>query len=470
MIHSNNLKKYLGEKVSYWTASNPFKSRLLLNSFLVGVGIITTHFCGFITQIILAFYFGTSRVIDVYILALSFVLFFQNLLSGAFHTATIPIYIHSKKKGVNGEDVIVKNQLFSITLMGGILFSIIILSLVPFIIRYVPNFDTEDQQLLYKLTSFLLPFLTISILSALARVLLQADNQYSKPTIAMICGSIFSLGIIVSLLNALNIYALVIGMLMGAAIEMIILGRFMCFSGYNFKFDLTNNPALLKTIFVAYLPVASGSLISALTPIAGKLMSANIGSGNIASLAYGQRAASIVLGIIIIVLSQTLMPEFAKLVADGNIARLLSVLKKILKILLYTTIPAVVFLIVFSEDITQIIFERGQFTSSDTKVVSAVQVFYFSQIPAYIIGIVLTQVLIALRATNYFLWMGILNFLIFFTASYFFIDLFGVAGISLSESLTSWIGVIITFFYINIHISRKYNMKFFSKFTTKNED
>lgn len=452
----DNLRKFLNESISATRAENgSFASRFILNSLFISAGIITARLCGFITQIILAFYFGTSRTIDIFTLTLSFIIFFQNLLIGAFHAAAIPLYIHSRQEDER-ESSRFRQVLFSFIAIGGIISSIILLLSVPFIMTWIPSVSMGHGDILYKYLIPLLPFLMITAIAALSRVLLQSDNRYLSATTALMSGSVINLVLFVVLVKSIGIYALIAGMVAGSLIELVLLLNSMKSHGQEVRLKLTGGSAFYKKIGKAYLPIAMGSLVSAQIPLSGQLIAATLGSGKIASLSYGQRISSIVLSLVLTIVSQILMPEFARLTADRNITALVLLSKRILKVALAVTIPLSIILIFTSEDLTRSVFQRGEFTSSDTKMVYFIQIFYFSQIPAYIGGVILSQVLIALRAGYFFLWTGIFNFAAFFLLSLWLIRYLGVAGISCSESVVSWLALIISFAYTPCLIRNKY--------------
>jgi len=99
------------------------------------------------------------------------------------------------------------------------------------------------------------------------------------------------------------------------------------------------------------------------------------------------------------------------------------------------SVPAVALLVVFSEPLMRLVFERGAFTPQVTAAASEVQRWLLPQIPFYIIVMVGFRLLSALDCSHIVLRIGALNLLLNVTGNYLFMHWFGVKGIAMSTSL-----------------------------------
>lgn len=455
MLRSRNVTlKIFSAKLNYlYVPNDSLRSRLLRNSIVVGLGISIARFFSVLLQILVAAQFGISKPMDAYALALSFVIFLQCLLADSLRTAVIPLYIHTRQNKGSEAGQLMQDNLLGITLLGGIFFTVVILSISPGILKLIPHYDIEAQTLTYKYIVYLSPLLLLQAFSAIGGGLLQSENKFKVPSLATAAGTFITLSFFFLCVSTMKMHALILGVLLGATAEVAIIGYATYLRGCKFQFNIKSNPGLLRKIFDAYWPIASGTCIGSLMPLIGQFMSAPLGVGSVASLGYSQRISQLVLGIMAVIIGQTVMPEFSKIAAADDFRTFNFVLKKIILLLMKITIPVVIMLILFSHHLTRMIFERGEFTSESTSIVSSVQIYYFLQIPFYIMGIIYTQALIALRARRVFFWAPFYYLSATIGGNILFTRYFGLPGISLNAALLSCTAVIFYNFYVR-HIVR----------------
>ena len=92
--------------------------------------------------------------------------------------------------------------------------------------------------------------------------------------------------------------------------------------------------------------------------------------------------------------------------------------------------------------------ERGNFTSTDTQRVAAVLRFYSLEIPFYIIAVLASRVVVALRASNFMLLTTVVNLTANILLNYLFIQFFGVKGIALSTAVVYFLSALMLYAYI----------------------
>jgi putative peptidoglycan lipid II flippase len=100
-------------------------------------------------------------------------------------------------------------------------------------------------------------------------------------------------------------------------------------------------------------------------------------------------------------------------------------------------------IVVFSEPIVRLVFERGHFLASDTRAVARVQALYALQIPFYVLGILGVQLLHAISANRVIMWVGIGGFVTNVVGNYVFMRVWGVVGIAFATSLVYFLSMIV---------------------------
>jgi putative peptidoglycan lipid II flippase len=163
-------------------------------------------------------------------------------------------------------------------------------------------------------------------------------------------------------------------------------------------------------------------------------MAAKLDSGSVSTLTYGSKIANLLLGIGATAVSTAFLPHFSRLVAIGDWVRLRSTVATYSRMFFMVTIPVTAILIYFSEPVVAILYERGAFTETDTRMVASVQAIYLLQVPVYVVGMLFVRLASALNANHLMMWGNVLNLSLCIVLTYVFIQWWGVIGIALATS------------------------------------
>ena len=120
-----------------------------------------------------------------------------------------------------------------------------------------------------------------------------------------------------------------------------------------------------------------------------------------------------------------------------------------LLIILFATLPIILFINLFAKFIIRLLFERGAFSSNDTDVVSVMLIYYTFQLPFFVMYYLMLRVLPIINKTTSSIVFGAMTLILTILLNYLFIKLLGTAGIALSTSCTYFILALSLYFFIN---------------------
>ena len=160
-----------------------------------------------------------------------------------------------------------------------------------------------------------------------------------------------------------------------------------------------------------------------------------LGPGQVSVLSYGNKIASVVVGVGSLALGTAVLPQFSRMVAMSDWAGIRHTLKTYTRLVLLVTIPMAGLLIALSRPLVSLLFERGAFVSNDVRHVASVQSCYLLQLPFYVVGMLCVRLISALKANHVLMWGTLINFSLNITLNYLLMKEFGVSGIALSTSL-----------------------------------
>jgi putative peptidoglycan lipid II flippase len=408
----------------------------------------------FIKELLVAQYFGREDAMDAFIMAFTLTTFVISLLAGTLEGAIIPAYIRIQE--LQG---LAKASQFVTNLMALFLVFLIAITMlmglgIPLFLPYLAQgFNHGKLLLTQQLTYMLIPVILLSGLGYLWKAVLNACERFVFPAALPV---ITPLVTILCLLVGVGrgVYALVIGLLIGATLELILLAFVMKRNGWSILPGWGGITPEVRQVVGQYLPVVFGSVFMSCNPLVDQAMAATLSSGSLAALSYGQKIIGLPLSLGIMALGTAVLSYISKIVALYDWAGIKHVFRRYLALIFAITLPITAIVYVWSEPLIRLVFQRGAFTASDTVIVAQVQAFYVLQIPFYIGGILIVRMISSIAANSiYYLVPGI-NFLTNIILDIIFMKWFGVAGIALSTSVVYFFSFLYCWIYFTHKLSR----------------
>ena len=190
----------------------------------------------------------------------------------------------------------------------------------------------------------------------------------------------------------------------------------------------------LGRVRVQYLPAVAGAILMSATTLVDQSMAAWLPVGSVSALGYGTKVSSVLMTVGAMALSTTLLPHLSALVARAEWTALRELERRLRWLLLGTTIPVTIVLVLFSAPIVHLLFERGAFSAAETATVSRVQAAYLLQVPGHLLGILYVRLISALQANRLLTIGSAINLVVNVALNVVFMRRYGVAGIALSTA------------------------------------
>lgn len=178
----------------------------LLNVVNAAVGITYT--------VLVAYYFGTSRVLEIYFAAAAVqVSLVQFIQLGQMTEIFLPVY-HRLKKSLGPVDAFAA---FSVLLNWVVVIAVLASGMAwlfaPILMHLrIPGFSASDIDLSVEIFRWCLPLLAVQIVNGLAATLANAEKWFGVPEALQVAGRVLGLVSVAGLAPSLNVWALVAGL------------------------------------------------------------------------------------------------------------------------------------------------------------------------------------------------------------------------------------------------------------------
>jgi len=438
---------------------NSVKKKIIGAACIVGVFTAVAQIGGFAKELAIAARFGVGDALDAFLIAFLISSFVVNVIGGSISAAFLPTFIQTyKNQGTDAAQETLSNVIaWYIALC--VLLSVLIIFFAPQILSVLcSGFSAPKVDLTRVILYFLIPTILLKGLSIIGAGVLNAMESFALPAAVQIFGPMAAIVLILTASEALGIYALVIGTLLGFGLETIIVSAALFKRDFSIRPRILLNDPGMKVITGQFLPVVAGALIMCSTDLVDKGMAAAFSSGSVATLNYGNKIIAAVLTLATTAIGTAVLPYFSRMVAEREWKDIRSTIKFYLVIIFGIGVPAALLIYGISEHIVQIVFQRGSFTSHDTAMVAPVQALFAIQIPFYVASIVIVRLISSMRANHLLMWGSAINLVANIILNIVFIKLIGLKGIALSTSCVYLISFLFLFYFANRQILREERM------------
>ena len=441
---------------------------LIKSTGTFGFYTIISRLLGYLRDILIAMFLGTSLLADVFFVAFRIPNTFRRLFSeGAFNAAFIPSYTSEAIKGKSKSNKFA-NEIFNL-LFVSLLFLILIIQLfMPFFLSLIaPGFNgnSEKMELAIYLTRITLPFLIFVSLSSFFSAILNSHNRFAAASATPIILNIIMIGILLfgKILNDDLVYYLSYGVSIGGLLQLIFL-YFFVKKFFNLKFDFTFKiNKKVKNFFEKLLPSIFSSGVTQINILVGTII-ASFQSSAISYLYYADRIYQINLAIAGIAIGVVILPQLSKFIKLKNKDKILSIQNKALELSMFLSLPACFGILIGSEEIISALFGYGSF-SVDAVSNSAKALYYFGLgLPAFALIKVFSTFFFANHDTKTPFYISLVSVILNILISIYYFNKIGFIIIPIATSISSWFNSILLFIFLKNRYLFKFNDVFLYQF------
>ena len=405
----------------------------VINVLTVAIISVFVKGLGFYKEIVVAGAFGLSEILDTFFIAALLPGFVSEVFLNAFNTVFIPNYI-AEKESTNKIGAF-QSTSFLVTLTVALFFIVISYLFTDVFLETFFNGHTESYYTLVKVQFYyLLPCILFWGLTSLLSGLLNIYDEFMYSSIYPVLTSISMLVCLLFFKEQLQEKVLAVGMLTGSIVQFLFL-LFIAIKKNIIKIDKPDFFGLhTQTMFKQVPAKVSSGFLTGLISVTDQFFAAQLVIGSITALNYGLRIPAFFTTIIVMALGNVLLPYFSKL-SINNKDDAFKTLYNILKRLFIGLLVVSVVLILLSDFIVELFFERNAFTSDDTVKVANIQRMFLIGLPFTICGNIIVRFLTSINKNAFMAYVSFTTVILNIVLDIILMKYFGVFGIALCTAL-----------------------------------
>jgi putative peptidoglycan lipid II flippase len=382
--------------------------RVARNTAIFSIATGISRVAGLVREIVAASFFGTSGPASAYTIAFQVPNLVTNLFANAaLSAAFVPVFTELLEQKRRKEAVRLASTLFWIMLIGlGALTAFFILTaglVMPLFTG--PTFTHYLDLLTVGLSRVLFPVILLLGLNGLLVGILQSYEHFTIPAISPAVWNVVIIVLLVVLHphfhggeeNGQALYALAIAILIATFVQLGMafgaLGRI----DFRLAFHIDWHDPRIKQVFLLMLPVTIGLGIVNLDQLINSVFGTLVNKEAPRAIDNAFRIYMLPQGLFSVAVATVLFPTLSRMAANRDVdpmRRALGIGMRQINLLL---IPSAAFLMVLTEPVVRLIFQRGHFTAGSTHLVSTALFWFAVSLPFGGLNLLLTRAFFAVQ-------------------------------------------------------------------------
>jgi putative peptidoglycan lipid II flippase len=418
-------------------------------TFLIIILTIISKIVGFSREIILSYFYGTSGISDAYLISLTVPQTLFVFIGTGIGTGYIPIYSSIEKDvDVHKADSFANNVINTLLIFSTIIVILGIIFVEPLVKVFASGFQGNTFELAVTFTKVSLIGVYFSGLTYIFSSHLQLKNNFFAPALMGIPLNILIIASIVLSIKT-NTLVLVIGTVIASFAQMLFLLVYMKKAKFRYKPILDFTDKYIRKMAYLALPVIIGVSVNQLNVLIDRTIASQIVEGGISALNYANRLNLFIQGIFVMSIATVMYPQISRMVSENNIQGLKKILSESINIISLLVIPITLGSMIFSNEIVELLFERGAFDNIAVSLTSSSLFFYSIGMLGFGLREVLSRAFYSMQDTKTPMINAAIGMLLNIILNIVLSRYLGIGGLALATSIAAIFTTVLLF--INLY-------------------
>lgn len=439
-------------------------AKSLKNIGIVASATVVSRVLGLVREVVIAAVFGTSALNSAFVSAFTLPNLFRRLLGeGALTAAFVPTMTdeleHRQRDGAFSLLSKVASRLLAVTAIV-VTVAVLIFANADFFLRLAERAGlseaTSDRlRLGADLAVIVFPYLVFVCLAAAFSAACQVLGRFTEPALSPIWLNVaiiaaLGLGGWWAMEAPARMNLLCLGALVGGFFQMAVPAGVMVRQGWRPRFDLRSDERV-REIARLMAPTVLGSAIYLVNISIARFIGLSLNDHAASVLNLATRVMELPIGVFAAAISTVVFPLIARHATRSEWGHLGVEYHKGMRLVLAINVPAAVGLMLLSEPIVRLLFQRGQFHPSDTALMTPILAIYAAGLPFLSFTNLALRGFYAVKDTVTPVRAAALSFVVNLVLSVVLMQWFSTAGLALASNLA----VVAQAWYLQTRLTRR---------------
>lgn len=415
------------------------KENIGILSLIAIVATIITKLFGLFREMLISGALGASVESDAYNISYILIITIFGLFSSAYSNSLVPIasklYSNEKEK---------LNSVVSAIITISLIFTLLVIMLIhifPRIFILVLAGGAGDKTVsiaidLIKVGSWSLIAL---VLGTVYGIILRVFDKNIIPSVASVAFPIPILILLVAGFKSVKI--LIIGVVAGYFIQTLILIVYTFTTSFRYKpvWDWKNN--YISEFFGMMPPMLISSGLLQINTLVDNQVASHFGVGSVTALQQASKVNSLAYTVFSTALMQIIYAKLTKSYVKGNTEEFAKVVKQQVKLILLFIIPCSIIIPLYSEEIIEMLFLRGNYTAEAAKISGSILMGYGVGLVIFVLRDIFVYIYYAAQNSRFPSMVNCIAVCINIVFNFILSYSMGIKGIAYATSLSACVSL-----------------------------
>jgi putative peptidoglycan lipid II flippase len=424
-----------GEETTGDPAPGQRAGRIARSTAFFSIATAASRIAGLVREIVAAGYYGVKGPMSAFTIAFQVPNLVRALFAdAALQPAFVPVFTEQlEKKNYREAFRLASTLLLLVTLVLGAITALFVL-LAPVVMPiFAPGFEGELLDLTVTLSQVLFPILILLGMSGVVVGILNSYDRFGAFAISPLFWNLTIIAVLVVLIPHFHgqdrIYAYAIGILVGTLVQLLIPTFDLRNTPFKFtwSFDWRNRD--VRRVLLLMLPVTLSLGLINFNMLINSLFGSLVSEEAPAAIDKAFRIYQLPQGIFSVAIATVLFPTLARFAARGEHDNLRATMANGMRQILFVLVPAAAAILVLSEPMIRLVYQRGEFTPAQTTLVATALFWFAFSLPTNGVYLLQTRTFFSLQRPWMATGLAGLDLVVSALAAFALYKPFGTGGI-----------------------------------------
>lgn len=403
--------------------------------FWLTIASIVGKLLGFLKDVLISYYYGSSALTDSIFLALSIPMIILGVFTASTDSAIIPQY--NRIYAVDGRDLADKNfsNVINSLFLIGLVVSLLILLFPQYLVKITAPGFTKLQ--IQHSTFFLRIFSFAGLLHIIYCFFCSYVVRYKHIKTRSVLSFSTNLILVISLFffhdkeMIFLAYTFLFASIFQALFPLVSAYKI----GYRYSCAIEFKNSEYHKFWKIFIPIMGSALMFDSNMFFDRFVASDFGNGAISSLNYASRLTSIFDSMIVVGVGVVILPLLSKLNISKDMVKFRLISTVLLKYLLIILLPFFISCMVYATPIVELVYNRGNFDEKAVATVSNLLFFYSPLILLVSLQTIISRFFHSLEDTKTPMRVTFVAIMLNIILNFVLSQYFGLKGVALATSI-----------------------------------
>ncbi len=377
--------------------------RIARSTAFFSIATAASRVAGLGREIVAASYYGISGPMSAFTIAFQVPNLVRALFAdAALQPAFVPIFTEQlERKNYREAFRLASTLLLLITLVLGAITALFVLAAPVVMPLFAPGFEGAILDLTITLSQVLFPILILLGISGVVVGVLNSSDRFGAFAISSLFWNLTIILFLVVLAPMFEgqdrIYAYAIGILAGTLVQLLIPVFDLRNTPFKFGWSFDWRNPDVRRVLLLMLPVTISLGLINFNLLINSLFGSLVSEQAPAAIDKAFRIYQLPQGIFSVAIATVLFPTLARFAARGEHDNLRATMANGMRQILFVLVPAAAAVLVLSEPMIRLVYQRGEFTPEQTTLVATALFWFAFSLPTNGLFLLLTRTFFSLQ-------------------------------------------------------------------------